>query len=105
MTIDLASSPENQEFARYERVELEALAEQVWEVRRPIYRKLASHLRHIRHQDLKTNVMSYQWGFGRLEHRANVVNLRWSICDGALDLARLHALIGPLVVTFISHRK
>jgi putative (di)nucleoside polyphosphate hydrolase len=36
--------PEDQEFFDHKWMSLDALAEQTWEVRRPIYRKLATHI-------------------------------------------------------------
>jgi 8-oxo-dGTP pyrophosphatase MutT (NUDIX family) len=37
-------NPEDQEFFNHKWMSLDALAEQTWQVRRPIYRKLALHL-------------------------------------------------------------
>ena len=37
-------NPQNQEFFEHKWISLDALAEETWEVRRPIYRKLALHI-------------------------------------------------------------
>ena len=49
-----AEKPEDQEFFNSKWMSLDALAEQTWEVRRPIYRKLALHINVLKQTGKRT---------------------------------------------------